>query len=246
MANPLPLIGLATDDLVRAATVSMTNEDAANPAENAQTDNPAVVAKSTTNTTTFTITTTSADPQYLAIINSNAETGTFNGNAITFPGTDLEGLRVHAVLDLRELAITAGTSWTLVLSKAAGTLFFGRILLFDAVSNLNVKYGWEVGAIRPGEVRIQTRGGVILKHSQGLRTRWAQGAVDLLEDEALMASLDLGAKGDYLPFLLVPDEAVNDGWFVHQTLPFTKGYPNIDVREHKLRFEELVCGPVNG
>jgi len=224
----------------------MTNEDTDNPASNAATDNPAVVAKSTTNSTTFTITTVSGVPAFLFLANCNAETGTFNGNTITFLGLDLEGQRQHAVLDLRELGLSAGTSWTLVLSKASGILWVGRIALFDAVQELNVKYGFQVGATRPGEVRIPTRGGVILKHSQALRTRWAEGVVDLQEDEAMLAALDLGAHGDFYPFLFVPDEAVAEGWWVHQTVPFAKAYPTIDVREHKLRFEELVNGPVDG
>lgn len=246
MANPLPLVGLATDEYVRSATISMTNEDADYPATNAQNDNPALVAKSTTTTTTFTITTTSFSPRYLAIINSSAETGTINGDTITLPGLDAEGQRLNAVLDMGGSPPGAGTTWTIVLSRASGILWVGRIALFDDIHELNVKYGWTVGATRPGEVRITTRGGVILKHTQALRTRWAEGVVDLLEDETLIKTLDTGAKGDYFPFLLIPDEEVNDGWWVHQTVPYAKSHPDIDVRETKLRFEELTSGPVNG
>ena len=46
--------------------------------------------------------------------------------------------------------------------------------------------------------------------------------------------------------LLIPDENVNDAWFARQMNPFAKSYPNVDVREHKLRFEEASNGPVNG
>jgi hypothetical protein len=249
VANPLPLIGLPTDDFVRVGTLAMTPEDAANPASNAATDNPAVVAKSTNNGTTFTITTPSFVPAYLFIVNSSAESGTFNGNAFTCPGLDLEGQRLHTAVDLRGLGLSAGTSWTLALTRASGILWVGRIALFDAVFELNVKYGWQLGATRPGEVRIPTRGGVILKHSQALRTRWAEGVVDLVEDEAMLAAFDLGAHGDYFPSMLVPNEttvATEGGMWVHQTLPYAKAYPNYDVRETKLRFEELVNGPVNG
>ena len=246
MANPLPLVALAGDDAVTTATISMTNEDADFPAENAQNYNPAHLAKSTTTTTTFTITTSSIEPVAVALIQTNAETATLNGNAITIPALDSDGQRIHPWLDMRGSPLASGTTWTLVLSKASGTVFIGRICLVVALHELNVRYGWEVGRNRPGETTIETRGGSILKHTMELRSRWAQGVVNLLEDEALLASLDSSAKGSNIPYLLIPDEVVNDAWYVRQSSPYRKGYPDIDVRETPLRFDELSNGPVNG
>jgi len=245
MPNPLPLVALAGDDAVTTATLSMSNEDADFPAANAQSYNPAKLAKSTTNTTTFTITTSSITPRAIALIQTNAESATINGNAITIAGLDSDGQRIHSWLDLEGL-VGAGTSWTLVLTKASGTVFIGRIVLVVDLHELNVRYGWEVGRNRPGEITIETRLGTILKHTAELRTRYAQGVVNLLEDEDLLDSLDSSAKGSNIPYLLIPDEGVNDAWYVRQSSPYRKGYPDIDVRETPLRFDELSNGPVNG
>lgn len=247
MANPLPLYSTPNDDLIWAAGLSMTNENAEYPVENAQGVAPVPPAKSTTTTTTITITTPSARPVYLALHNTNATSGTFNGNAITFPGLDAEGQRLGPRLDLRTLIVANGTSWTLVLTVASGVVWVGRISLVTAVYELNIKHGtWQVGRRRPAEVTIETRGGHVLKHAYGVRTRWAKGVVDLLEDEADISGLDLKANGSVLPFLLVPDEATNDAWFVRQTTDYAKAYSEYDVRTTSLTFEELTTGPPNG
>jgi hypothetical protein len=246
MPNPLPLVALAGDDAVTTATISMSNEDAEFPAENAQSFNPAKLAKSTTTSSLFTITTPSITPVALAVIQTNAEQVKFNGDDVTLAPLDSDGQRIHSWLDLRGSPPVAGTSWTVEIIKASGVVFVGRICLVVALHELNVRYGWEVGRNRPGEVTIETRMGVILKHTSELRSRYAQGVVNLLEDEALLASLDSSAKGSNLPYLLIPDEDTNDAWYVRQSSPYRKGYPDIDVRETPLRFDELVNGPVNG
>jgi hypothetical protein len=247
VANPLPLYSTPSDDLIWGAGLSMTNEDAEYPVENAQGAAPVPAARSTTNTTTITITTASALPVYLALHNTNAETGTFNGHTITFPGVDAEGQRIGPRLDLRTLIFAAGTSWTLVLSRASGDVWVGRISLVTVVYELNVKQGtWAVGRRRPADITIETRGGHVLKHSYGVRTRLAKGTVDLIEDEADISGMDLKANGSVLPFLLVPDEATNDAWFVRQTTEYAKAYPDFDVRATSLTFEELSSGPPNG
>lgn len=243
--NPLPLVALAGDDVVTTATIVMSNEDADFPAENAQSHNPAHLAKSTTNTTTFTITTSSVTPVAVALFQTNAESATLNGNALTMPALDSEGLRVHPWLDLTGL-VAAGTSWSLVLTKATGVVWVGRISLVVALRELNVKYGWELGRLRPADIELTTRGASVINLPYGIRTKWAEGVVDLHEDESMLSSLDLSSKGKTLPMLFIPDEAVNEAWFARQVNPYTRKYPNIDVRETPLRFEELSCGPVNG
>jgi len=174
VANPLPLYSTPSDDLIWAAGLSMTNEDATYPVAN-------------------------------------------------------------------------GTSWTLVLSRSAGIVWVGRISLVTAVYPLDIKHGtWQVGRRRPAEITIETRGGHVLKHSYGVRTRWAKGVVDLIDDEAAISAMDLKATGSVLPFLLVPDENENDAWFVRQTTEYAKDYAEYDVRATSLMFEELSSGPVNG
>jgi hypothetical protein len=48
--------------------------------------------------------------------------------------------------------------------------------------------------------------------------------------------------------MFVPDEAVNDAWFVSfpDDFKFSKGYPDLDVRDIPVEFEELSGGPPNG
>lgn len=245
--NPQPLITSPADDLIWDATLSMTNQDAAYPASNAQGMMPIPPAKSTTNTTTFTITPASGGtPVYLSLHHTNAMTGTFAGNAITFPGVEADGQRLNPRLDLRLLAPGAGP-WSLVLTRTSGVVFVGRICLVTAVHGLNVAYGWQVGKRRPGEVTVETRLGSVIKHHADIRTRWGKGVVNLSSDEAILKAIDAGAWGSYLPFMLIPDEAVNDAWFCRFTSSdFSSAVPNFDVRDIPVAVEELSMGPPNG
>lgn len=244
--NPLPLVALAGDDVINVATITSADDDPEFPITNAQDQNPAKLAKGVANTLTANITTSSVLPVAAAAFQTNAETITINGHSFVVPGLDSEGQRIHPWLGLTGLITVAGTSWTMVFSKASGVVFVGRISLVVALRDLNVKYGWEVGRIRPADIDVTTRAASVINLPYGIRTKWAEGVVDLHEDEAMLSSLDLSAKGRTFPMLFIPDEAVNEAWFARQVNPYTRKYPNIDVRETPLRFEELSCGPVNG
>jgi hypothetical protein len=246
LANPLPLVGLAGDDVVTLGAIAANTPDSDFPAVNAQSSNPARLAKSTGNTITFTVTTASVSVVAVALIQTNADTATVNGVSLTIPAVDADGQRIHGWLDRRTVPMGPTTTWTIVLSKASGIVWVGRIVLLVDIHELNLRYGLKRGRLRPGDTTITTRGGSELDHTMEIRRRWAQGAVNLSEDEALLASLDASAKGRNLPFLLIPDEAANDAWFVKQVTPYEVGYPDIDVRETPLRFEEVSSGPVNG
>lgn len=249
MANPLPLVGLPGHDLtlLSATTFAMTNEDADYPAENLGDGNPANVAKSTTTSTTITITTASSSVVVAALINTNAETATVNGASVTIPTAELDEQRLHGWLDRRTAALGPTTTWTIALSRASGVVWIGAIPLLTAVSELNLKYGLEQGRRRPGDIQIQTRLGSIVRHGSQIRTRWAKGVVDLIENEATLKQLEASAKGAILPFLFIPDEAVNDAWLVSFAAnDFRWSYPDYDVRPIPLAFEELSGGPPNG
>jgi hypothetical protein len=247
MANPQPLCVSPLYDLIWDAGLVMTNQDPDYPVGNAQGISAETVAKSTTTTTTVTITTPSAVPLYFAVINTNAETITFNGNAVTVPAVEQDFQRVHPRRDLRPLSLSAGTSWSVVLSRSSGVVWFSRLSLATAVIEVNAKYGWSYGRMRPGDVEIRTRLGSMIRHSAEIRTRWAEGVVDLIEDAATLAALESAAMGKQLPFLFIPDENTNDAWWVRLHAPdFRTSIPNYDVREIPLRFEELSTGPRNG
>jgi len=245
--NPLPLVGLPGDDAVWTATVSMSHEDTAFPAENLQTGDPALVAKSTTTTTTITVTTASITPVAVALINTNAETASINGDPITIPALDPDGQRRHAWMDMRGSPSGTGTSWTIVLSRASGVVWCGRLVLLTAIYDLNLKYGLQRGRRRPGDIEIRTRLGSVLRHGSQIRTQWATGVVDVIESESLLKALEASAKGIVLPFLFVPDELTNEAWFVKFTAnDFSITLPDFDVRQIPFSVEELSGGPPNG
>jgi hypothetical protein len=62
----------------------------------------------------------------------------------------------------------------------------------------------------------------------------------------MLRELEAQAEGSLRPLLLIPDEAVNDAWYVQLSDEFSVGYTNIDVREMPLAFDELSGGPPNG
>lgn len=247
MANPLPLFAPPSVDLIWDASLAMTDEDPDFPVENLQTDSPALVAKSTSNTTTITITTPSATPVAIALINTNAETASLNGDPIAIPATELDGQRRHAWLNMTGSPAGTGTTWTLVLSRTSGAVWIGRVVLVTALSDLPLKYGLTIGRQRPGDIEIVTRLGSVVRVGAQIRTRWASGVVDVIESETMLEALEASAKGSLLPFLFIPDEETNDAWFVRfRANDFAKGYPDYDVRPINLVFDEVSSGPPNG
>lgn len=248
--NPQPLITSPVDDLIWAAGLVATNADAAYPITNAQSSSPVPPFKSTTNTTTITITPAGGSPGptpvYLSLHGTNATSGTFDGHTITFPGQESDTQWLNPRLDLRLLSVGA-SPWDLVLTASSGVVKVGRICLVTAVYPLNVSYGWQTGKKRPGEITVTTRDGTVIKHSADIRTRWARGVVNLSSDEAVFRLLDAASVGSMRPFMLIPDEAVNDAWFVRNaSSDFSVAVPNFDVRDIPVAFDELSMGPPNG
>lgn len=247
VANPLPLVGLAGDDLGLTASYAMSNEDADYPASNLAGGDPALVAKSSTTSTTITVTTGSQSVVGVALINTNAETATVNGQAVTIPSLDYDGQRVHGWIDRRTAPLGPTTTWSVALSRPSGVVWIGHIALLVSLHALNLKYGLTVGRRRPGDVEIMTRLGSALRYGAQIRTRWAKGVVDLEDDEALLRTLEASAKGVVLPFLFIPDEASNDAWLVKFAAnDWALSYPNYGVREVPLALEEISGGPPNG
>lgn len=250
MANPLPLISLATADLslVEGTTFLMTNQDADYPATNLGDGNPAHVAKSTLDVTTITISTDSSAVQAVALINTNAVTATVNGNTVLIPSVDYDLQRIHGWADFRTSELGPGSSWNIALTSAGGAeVWIGHIALLTSLLPLNLKYGLAVGRHRPGDTTHVTRLGSALRSGVKIRTRWARGVVDLEEDEALMRNLEASAEGTIHPLILIPDEVVNDAWLVHYAASdFQLTYQNYSVREVPVSFEEQSSGPPNG
>lgn len=253
MANPLPLVSLSGYDLSLAgATFSMDNEDPDYPASNLGNGDPAVVAKSTANSDSVSIVTPDNETVVaVAFINTNAtQIGISSGGPIppllTPPALDVDGQRVHGWMDLRDDPLTPSSLFAVGL-VAPSPVWIGHIALLTAIEPLNLKYGLQMGRRRPGDIEIMTRGGSRIRMGYQVRTRWAKGMVDLIEDAAFLHTLEASAKGTVLPFIFIPDENTQDAWMVtFNANDFTQTIPNYDVREIPLAFEELSSGPPNG
>lgn len=247
MANPLPLVALPSWDLSLTAVVGANTPDLEYPPSNLQDGDPANVAKSSTNSITFTFTTASASIVAAALINTNATSATVNGVAVTIPSLDLDGQRVHGWLDRRTNPIGPSTTWTVVLSRASGVVWIGAIALLTDLEELPLLYGLELGVRRPGDVIIRTRLQSLVKLPQQIRTRWAKGALSLEEIVPFMVQLEKSAQGPINSFVFIPDEAQNDAWYVSfDSDDFSVGYPDYGVRAMPFRVTELSGGPPNG
>lgn len=248
MVNPQPLVALPYNDFTGAATtsLSMTDEDPAYPVGNLSWEDPAIVAKATTDTTVITITTPTAHaPVAIAIINSNAWSASLDALAIDMPEQEYgTGPRLNG---WRELPGTSATSWALTLEANATPVWVGRVVLLDALYPFNLRYGLELGSKRPTRTVIVTRLGSKLIHDTGIRQRTARGIANLKEDEDRHRTLELAAAGQLHPFLFIPDENVNDAWWVRfQSDDWRWTYPDYDIAEFRFEFEELSPGPPLG
>lgn len=256
MANPQPLIALVTDDLLNERChLSMTNEDPAYTTDALLDHDPETVAKSTTTTTTITIDLNlgfiSAPVAVgVALINCNAATASISGGGATttivMPGLEYGyGDRLNGWVRLA--GTTPDFTWDVTLTRPSGVVWIGRIVLVTALRPFNARYGLQLGTLRPGRNRINTRLGSTIISDPEIRQRTAKSVVRLAEDELMLRGLDAGSRGMLKPFLFIPDEGVNDAWWVRQAADdFAVTYPNLDETEIPLAFEELSMGPAQG
>lgn len=253
MALVVGKLALPSDELVRQASLSMTNQDGTFPVTRAQSDNPAQLAKATTNATVVTVNCGgNVTPVGVAIINSNATSASISNaaglnQAITIPALDAEGQRVHAWKDLTGLASRTDDIFDITLSRPSGILTFGRLVLVVAWKDVNwPAKGPAFDVQRPGTRSMITDLGTEVIHYAGIRTRSAEATFDLAEDAAMWRSLDQSGQGSNRPFLLIPDITVNDAWWVRQPVGFRERPGEPGFTEIARRFQELSSGPPNG
>ena len=257
-SNPQPAVALPSDDVAYRCTVSMTTEDPEYPATHLLDPDPANLTKSTANDTDITIEAldltgapVAVDVVAVAIFNTNADVALFDGTVpLYLPPVDAEGQRQHGWFNVAGARPTQ-SSYTIHLQRGgAGSsdiVWVGRIALVTALRPLNLRYGLKVGRNRPGTVQITTRLGTVLTSPSGIRTRWAEGEVGLLEDQALLDALEANAQGIQLPFLFVPDEEQNSAWWVRlRANDYSVEIPDLDGRRIPFRVDELSNGPVDG
>jgi hypothetical protein len=246
MANPQPLFARPADDIYTLATLTLSNPDPAYPISNTLIPDPAIVAKSLEQTTDLHITVLEpAQVVGVALINTNAQIADIDGVPIPIPGYEFGGLGprlnpwCRLTLDSSEFEIT--------LTHGDDPIWIGNVLLLVALRPFNLRYGLQFGTIRPGRTVMTTRLGTKLIHDAGIRQRTAKGLVDLREDEDTLRSLEANARGSLLPWLFIPDETINDAWYVRfQNDEYTWTYPTYDVSEIPITIEELSPGPADG
>jgi hypothetical protein len=199
-------------DLFTTATLGATNEDADYPIENAQDYNPANPFKATTTSTTITVTHSSSARKAVAFINHNlvGATVTVGGVSVTIPSRTLDGQCVNA---WKLLDLGAGTSTSIVISGASANVQIGRICLVSALTDMPWLYGLEMYRRHPVSA-IRTFGESEHIYDKGLSIWGARALVNRESSRSAIEGLWASAKGRNIPWLLIPDQAVNEAHYV--------------------------------
>lgn len=244
------LFAYPSDDIVAAATLSMTNEDTDYPDGNLQNENPADTAKSTTTSTTVTVTASSAQQIVAAAyFNSNATTASVENDAtlnqsFTIPSRTTDGQIVNPWKNLTSVANNTDDVWRFVFSKTGSEVWEGgRLVLSTALRDLDWIYPVRFGVRRPGVVVNTTRLGTRQILSSGVRQRFARGVVRKHTALALFQELDAQVNGSALGFLFIPESDVNDAWFATlapSSIEWSRLNPN--ASEFQVEIVELCMG----
>jgi hypothetical protein len=199
-------------DLFTTAALGATNEDADYPIENAQDYNPANPFKATTTSTTITVTHSSSARKAVAFINHNlvGATVTVGGVSVTIPSRTLDGQCVNA---WKLLDLGAGTSTSIVITGASANVQIGRICLVSALTDMPWLYGLEMYRRHPVSA-IRTFGESEHIYDKGLSIWGARGLVNRESSRSAIEGLWASAKGRNIPWLLIPDQAVNEAHYV--------------------------------
>jgi hypothetical protein len=230
-------------DIFTTATLGATNEDADYPIENAQDYNPANPFKATTTSTTITVTHSSSARKAVAFINHNlvGATVTVGGVSVTIPSRTLDGQCVNA---WKLLDLGAGTSTSIVITGASANVQIGRICLVSALTDMPWLYGLEMYRRHPVSA-IRTFGESEHVYDKGLSIWGARGLVNREASRSAIEGLWASAKGRNIPWLIIPDQAVNEAHyvrFVADAQNYRRVIPN--ATEMPIEVEEVSMGLV--
>jgi hypothetical protein len=248
-------LAYADMDLIRGATLGATNEDAAYPIERVQVDDgdsPVRPFKATTTATVITITLDAAgEPDGLAIVNHNLAGATVVlandagfSEAIAIPARTRSGLCVNAWFDMRGLANRLSANWTLTITNALVVVAIGRLVLIGSGGLQPAPFLVTTPRTRPERftTSLVTFYGHQLIYDKGVRQRTASGRVIEDTHRVIAETAWEAAAGTVLPFLFLPDNEVNDAWWVRfAALEWTQHTPDISPTE--LTVKELPPGP---
>lgn len=144
--------------------------------------------------------------------------------------------------------------WRLVVNGTnSQNLQVGRLILFTALRDLGVDVRWGVVEDEEyGVIEQSTEAGVETIYDLGGKRRSFNGMLGLVGSETnALLTLQRSAKQRVLPWLLIPDLAVNDAWFVRfestvasrtRVGPTVVGSTQTTFNEHPFRVKELSRG----
>ncbi len=236
------IYALPDDDLAPSATVTPSAVDSSYPGANLVDGDPGVPAKLSATSGNFVLDHGSAvDIQLVALIQPNLDPGLANvavqRNAtnvwtspamnvpITIPARKGDGYPVSPWKDLRSQTGYNGPTgyrYTRLNFGAANSrnISIGELVLIGTYRQLpfGVRWGSKPFSKRK-TVKYLTDGGSI-GYDLGVRIRRRQVAFDIKDTPGATTNLTAvetwleNAYGDLRPFLIVPDDTVNDAWFV--------------------------------
>lgn len=242
-------VAYPTDDLTTG--ISMTNQDAAYPATNAINDDPVEggvgrPAKSTTTSTTFTLTTGTAVPEAIFLINHNwaGATVTLDGVSIPIPARGADGQCINAWLPLAGTGVAGAASHSLVVTGTTTNAAIGRIFLSSHLRTLDVL--WELKFRKAWhDSPIMTIGGKNIVYNKGFKNRALEGKIITADALEILDALATAAQGRNLPWPLVPYPAENDAlWvtFIENALVWQENA--LDVAEATVAVEQWMGLPL--
>jgi hypothetical protein len=225
-------------NILTAATLSMTSQDAAYPATNGNDRDPGKPLKSSGATTTITATWSGNKTiQAWAVINHNRpSTNVAIANAagysqnLALPARSADLLNVNGFRDTRADANTTDDIWTLGIATGTGNAAIGEIVAVETLSALNWRYGVSFSSRRPVKVSGRTFYGALLQYDTAVLLRTARGIVIKESDRQLIFALWQTTRGNTLPFLFIPEITINDPWLVRfgaETVEWVRNAPNV-------------------
>ncbi len=229
-----------SDNLVQGGTLSVSSgtPDAAFPVANLGNLNPAHPSKFTTLTGRWVIDLGSAKEIDLVWLGSNNldsglagvkieanATDTWGApslsQTITIPTFDADRFSVNPILDLTGVSPRTFQFWSVVFGTANSfPIAVGEWILSTSIRQFskNVDMGLVINEAHP-QIEHRTDLGVTAVFSYGTKWRTLSGSffTGVQADIDAMRSLQRDAAGRAKAFLLIPDQAINEGWFVRLT-----------------------------
>lgn len=129
----------------------------------------------------------------------------------------VEGLTPETVNAWAEFAAQSSATWTLSINAANSLdVVVGRLLLIETLRQLDTDVRWGVEEVEEfGLIEHATELGVETIYDLHGRRRSFAGELKVRDYEApSLISLARSARGRIQPWLLIPDEDVNDAWLV--------------------------------